>query len=204
MKKNIKSISEAISFLSDHFFYILYITLPVMLLLALCLTFLPPLAILPFLFLQGIMFRLMRVKQIGYEVRAQRMKSVYKAGARNLAFAFNPRISLKAFRHYAKHFKIYFSLTLCCLFFYGFIAFMLSVPQVAILVIRDTIDTSRQLGDEVMLPGHLNLMFLGCLFVVNYLLSIVLADCLLPFPLRHVELRKEEAELQTIIPQSRN
>lgn len=204
MKKNIKSISEAISFLSDHFFYILYITLPVMLLLALCLTFLPPLAILPFLFLQGIMFRLMRVKRAGYEVRAQRMKSVYKTGAKNMAFAFSPRTLLKAFRYYYQNFKVYFSLTICCLFFYGFIAFMLSVPQIAILVIRNTIDTSRQLGDEVLLPAHLNWMFVGCLFVVNYLLSIVLADCLLPFPLRHVELRKEEAELQTIIPQSKN
>lgn len=202
MKKNIKCISEAISFLSEHFLYVLYITLPVMLVLALCLTLLPPLAVLPFLLLQGVMFRLLSVKRHGYEVRAQRYKSVYRAALRNVAFALHPRTWLKTGRYCFRHFREFSSLMLCCLFLYGAVAFLIATPQLAIRIIQHAINLSATTGDAVTLPPHLGLNFFLVLLVVNYLLSILLSDCLLPFPLRREECRKEDAELETIIPKA--
>jgi hypothetical protein len=202
MKKNIKCISEAISFLSENFLYVLYITLPVMLVLALCLTLLPPLAIVPFLLLQGIMFRLLGVKNSGYEVRAQRYKSVYKAAFRNVGFVFSPKKWGMAVRYLFGHFREFASLSLCCLCFYGVIAFFIAVPQLTIRIIQWAISLSAVTGDRVELPSNLSWTFFAVLFVVNYLLSILLADSLLPFPLRRAECQKEDAELETIVPKA--
>lgn len=202
MKTNIKCISEAISFLSEHFLYVLYITLPVMLVLALCLTLLPPLALLPFLLLQGVMFRLLSVKRRGYEVRAQRYKSVYRAALGNVAFALNPKTWVKTGRYCFRHFREFSSLTLCCLFLYGAVAFLIATPQLAIRIIQYAINLSTTTGDAVTLPQHLGLNFFLVLLVVNYLLSILLSDCLLPYQLRREECRKEDAELETIIPKA--
>ncbi|MBQ9640388.1 MAG: hypothetical protein IJV06_02320 [Bacteroidaceae bacterium] len=203
MKKNIRCISEAISFLSGHFLYTLRISLPVMLLLAACLTWVPWAAIVPFCFLQGIMFRLLDVKERGFEVGAQRMPSVYRAAARNVLTALNPKVWLKALKYYFRHFRTFLSLTVTCLLFYGFVCFMVSVPQIAIRVIKMAIATSQQTGDTVSLPDGLHWKFYAVLFVINYLLSIVLADCLLPFPLRRKICRTEDAEIETIIPKKK-
>jgi len=202
MKKNIKCISEAISFLSENFLYVLYITLPVMLVLALCLTLLPPLAVLPFVLLQGVMFRLLSVKQRGYEVRVQRYRSVYRTALRNVGFALNPRTWLKTGRYCFRHFREFASLTLCCLFLYGAVAFLIATPQLAIRIIQHAISLSATSGDDMTLPHHLGWTFFLVLLAVNYLLSILLADCLLPYQLRREECRKEDAELETIIPKA--
>ena len=203
MRKNIKCISEAISFLSDNFFYILYITLPVMLVLAACLTWFPPLAIIPFLLLQGIMFRLLDVKQRGIEVKAQRFRSVYLSGLKNVQKTLNPKVWIKTLKYYFRHFRTFFSLTVCSVLFYGFIAFMVSVPQFAILIMRNAINTSQQLGDSVTLPAGLDWKFCIVLFLINYLIAIVLSDSLLAFPLRRAECKKEDVEIENIIPKKK-
>ena len=202
MKKNIKCISEAISFLSENFLYVLYITLPVMLVLALCLTVVPPLAVVPFLLLQGIMFRLLGVKQSGYEVRAQRYKSVYRAAFRNVGFMFSPKRWAVAARYFGSHLREFASLSLCCLCFYGVVAFFIAVPQLTIRIIQWAISLSAGTGDAVILPQHLGWTFFAVLFVINYLLAILMADMLLPFPLRRTECQKEDAELETIVPKA--
>lgn len=203
MRKNIKCISEAISFLSDNFFYILRITLPVMLVLAACLTWYAPLAIIPFLLLQGIMFRLLDVKNRGLEVKAQRFRSVYRSGLKNVQKTLNPKVWVKTIKYYFNHFWPFFTLTVCSVFFYGFVAFMISVPQIAILIMKYAIHNSQQLGDPVTLPAGLDWKFYVVLFIINFIISIVLSDCLLAFPLRREECKKEDAEIDNIIPKKK-
>ena len=200
MRKNIKCISEAISFLSDNFLYILRITLPVTVVMAACLTWLPPVAILPFLLLQGIMFRLLDVKNRGFEVKAQRFKSTYRSGLKNVIRVLHPKMWAKTIKYYYNHFWPFFTLTICSFVFYGFIVFMISVPQIAILVIKNAVGQSQQLGDPVTLPAGLDWKFYSVLFFINFIVSIVLSDSLLAFPLRRQECKKEDAEIDNIIP----
>jgi len=200
MKKNIKCISSAISFVTDNFFYFLYITLPLMVLLAVCLTVFPLAAILPFLFLQGVVFRLLDVKNRGYEVKAQRYKSVYRSALKNVGKALFPRTWTKVCKYYFRHFRSFFSLTVCCILFFGLIAFLISIPQLAVIIIKNAIGLSASTGDVISKPAHLDGMFLAILLLMNYLLSILLSDILLPYHYLREECKKEEAELQTIIP----
>lgn len=189
MKKNIKCISQAISFVTDHFLFFLYITFPAMLLLALCLTLFPVAAILPLLLLQGVVLRLYDVKRRGLEIRAQRFQSVYHSAIRRLL---NPKNWKEAFKYYFTHFKSYISLTICCLFFFGFIAFLISLPQLAVIIIKRAIEFSVGQGDVVPMADHPDGLFFVVLLAMNYLLAILLSDVFLPFLYLREECRRED------------
>lgn len=207
MRKYLVCISESISFVTDSFLYMLLITLPAMLLLALCGTYAcysGPLSIggiiggigflLSFLLLQGVIFRLWAVKQRGIEVSAQKHKSVYCAALHNVGTALNPMNWAKCLAFFFRHFSELFPLAFCLLLFYGTVFFVLSAPLVTIGMIRHVVSLSVESGDAVSLPGGLGLKFCIVLFLITYVLAVVSSVCLLPFKVFGKQILKDDKE----------
>ena len=196
MKKNLVCISQSISFVTDTFLYMLLITLPAALLFAATATYVCYAGIsgisgivglacmfVSFLLLQGVVFRLWDVRQRGIEVRAQKFRSVYKAGLGNAVSALNPVNWYRCGAIGVRHFSDFLALSLCLLIFYGVIFFVLSTPLLSIGVIRYAVKESMAAGDVVTLPGGIDAKLCMVLLIVNYVIAVVSMACLLPFSL---------------------
>jgi hypothetical protein len=213
MRKNITCLSRSISFVTANFLFFLRVSLLPALLFALFLTvafhalwasfFFGALisfvlAIVAFMFVQGIVISMWRVKEKGLAVDAQKTKSLYRLSLKKITNGFNPIVFAKRLKYCFKHFYQIFSLSICCLCVYLVLLIVVCLPVIAIIVIQWTVDRSVNMGDVVNLPDGLGVTFFIVTFVVSYTLSAILSPSILPYMLRKKECDKEDAELEEI------
>lgn len=213
MRKNIDCLSKSISFVTANFLFFFRVSLIPALLFALFLaiaihallaSFLPValisfvLAVVAFLFVQGIVISMWRTKEKGLAVDAQKTRSLYRSSFKKIVKGFNPKICATSIKYYFKHLYQMFSLLMCCFCFYLTLSIVVCLPVIAIVVIKWTVVQSANMGDFVNLPDGLGLTFFIVSFVVFYVLSAILSPSLLPYLLRKKECDKEDAELEEI------
>lgn len=213
MRKNITCLSRSISFVTANFLFFLRVSLLPALLFALFLTVAVHalwasfffgalisfvLAIVAFMFVQGIVISMWRVKEKGLAVDAQKTKSLYRLSLKKITNGFNPIVFAKRLKYCFKHFYQIFSLSICCLCVYSALLIVVCLPVIAIIVIQWTVDRSVNMGDVVNLPDGLGVTFFIVTFVVSYILSAILSPSILPYMLRKKECDKEDAELEEI------
>ena len=213
MRKNIACLSRSISFVTANFLFFLRVSLLPALLFALFFTiaihallasFWPialisvVLAILVFMFVQGIVISMWRAREKGLAVDAQKTKSLYRLSLKKIVRGFNPRVCAKRLKYYFKHLYQMLSLSICCLCVYLALSVVVCLPVIAIVVIKWTVVRSVNMGDVVNLPNGLGVTFFFVTFVVSYILSAILSPSILPYLLRKKECDKEDAELEEI------
>ncbi len=210
MGKNLNCISRSISLVTDSFLFFLRISLPAMLLFATAFTVavnallasmivvaVPALllALFAFLLQQGLVFALWDVKQRGYAVESQRMKSLYRSSFRKVRNLLKPRKWLAACRYFFAHARQMLTLSLWCFALFNIVAAVICLPVLAAVFVKWSIAQSVVSGDSIRVPGSLGLLFAAVMMLVSYILSAILSPSVLPYRLRRIECDKEDEEI---------